>query len=370
MAGASENLTIAHVDAETGFSGGEVQVFLLLDGLSERGHGQVLFCPPGSRSEQAARERGIDVEAVPMRADLDLAAVRRLAAGFGRRAPDLVHLHTSRATWLGGLAARWRGLPAVTTRRQDKRVKRGWRTRLIYGSLVERAVAISPAVRRRLEEGGVAPDSLSTISSSVDPAALTPSRPREQTRESLGVEGDAPLLLVLAALVRRKGVDVLLAALERADDRCVLVVAGDGEERAALERDAGRRGLAERVRFLGHREDKADLLAACDLFVLPSRLEGLGVAALEAMSAGRPVVASAVGGLGEAVVDGETGRLVPPEDPKRLAAALDELIADPDLAARMGAAGRERIAGRYDATGMVEAYEELYREVLAGGGRT
>ena len=368
MPGASENLTIAHVDAETGFSGGEVQVFLLLDGLKERGHRLVLFCPPGSRSEAEARTRGIDVEPVPMRGDLDFPAVQRLAEGFERRRPDLVHLHTGRATWLGGLAARWRGVPAVTTRRQDKRLKRTWRTRLIYGSLVKRAVAISPAVRQRLVDGGVDVAKLRTIASSVDAATLSSERGRDASRAKLELNGDESVLLVLAALVRRKGIDVLLDALPRMEARPTLLVAGDGEERASLEEDARRRGLDDRVRFLGRRDDKADLLAACDVFVLPSRLEGLGVAALEAMAAGRPVVASAVGGLGEAIVDGSTGLLVPPDDPITLAAALDRLIGDPTLRAQMGAAGPARVASGFDASGMVSAYEALYRDVLAHGG--
>ena len=362
-----DTLRIAHVDAETGFSGGEVQVLLLLEGLQRRGHESLLVCPPGSGAEAAARERGLAVETVPMRGDLDLPAVLRLGRVFGRWAPDLVHLHTGRATWLGGLAARRAARPALTTRRQDKRLVAGWRSRLVYGRLVQRAVAISPAVRQRLVDGGVAPGRLSVIPSTVDPAALVPSRGPGAVRADLGVGADAPVLLVLAALVRRKGIDVLLDALARLERPPVLWVAGDGPVRAELEAQAQRLRL-DGVSFLGRRADKADLLAACDLFVLPSRLEGLGVAALEAMAAGRALVASRVGGLGEAVVHGKTGLLVPPEDPVALSEAIATLVADPAARAAFGAAGRERVLERYHPDRMVDAYVDLYRDLLAPAG--
>jgi len=360
-------LSIAHVDAETGFSGGEVQVFLLMEGLRRRGHRSVLFAPPGSESAREAVRRGFELRPVPMRGAADLAAVVRLRGALSRARADLVHLHTSRATWLGGLAARWARLPAITTRRQEKPLRSTPRSRLVYGRLVRRVVAISPTVARGLAEGGVERARLRLIPSSVDAAALRATRPREETRAALGLARDELVVLTLAALVRRKGVDLLLAALARQPERprSVLLVAGEGPERAALAAQAEELGLGSRVRFLGLRADKAELLAACDVFALASRAEGLGVAALEAMAAGRAVLATRVGGLGEAVLEGETGLLVPGEDVGALAAALARLGAEPELRARLGAAGPARVAAGFAAEGMVGAYEALYREVLA-----
>jgi glycosyltransferase involved in cell wall biosynthesis len=360
-------LSIAHIDAESGFSGGEVQVFLLMEGLRARGHRNVLFAPPGSASVRAAERRGFEHRAVPMRGAIDLAAVVRLRRTLTRARPDLVHLHTSRATWLGGLAARWAGLPAVTTRRQEKPLRASARTRFVYGTLVRRVVAISPAVERCLAEGGVERGRLRRIASSVDAGALTPRRARAEMRAALGLAPEEVAVLTLAALVPRKGVDLLLEALARqpAVQRCVLLVAGEGPARAELEARAAELGLGERARFLGARDDKAELLAACDVFALASRAEGLGVAALEAMAAGRPVLATRVGGLCEAVVEGETGLVVPSEDVAALAAALTRLAGDPALRARLGAAGPARVAAGFAAEGMVAAYEALYHEVLA-----
>jgi glycosyltransferase involved in cell wall biosynthesis len=366
-------LRIAHVDAERGFSGGEVQVFLLIEGLRARGHDCTLLCSPGSRAEAEARAREIRVRTVRMASDLDVAAVAGLRRELEDLRPDLVHFHTGRATWLGGLAARTLGVPAITTRRMDRPVRRGFRTRLVYGQLVARAVAISPAVRDALIEGGVPPEKVELIPSAVDSSLgrEDSGETRRATRRALEAGESAVVVLALASLVRRKGIDVLLEALARiADPGVVAWIAGDGPERAGLEAQAERLGLHPRVRFLGRREDGADLLAGCDVLALPSRREGLGVSVLEAMSARRPVVASRVGGLAEAVVDGRTGLLVPPEDAEALRLAIARLASDGDLRRRLGEAGPSRLAEGFLAPQMVLAYEKLYRSVLEERRRT
>lgn len=356
-----------HVDAEMGFSGGEVQVFLLLEGLRARGQRVALAAPPGSRALVEAEQRGIETVAVRLSNDLDLASVFALRRALVRLRPDLVHLHTGRATWLGGQAARSARIPAVSTRRMDRVVKRNLRTRWIYSKLVARVAAISGPVRELLVAGGVDPARIERIPDAVDPESLRPRRPTGELRSELGARPEDFVLLVLAALVRRKGLDVLLEALAQLDARGlrpVLWIAGEGEERAALERLAEERALA-RVRFLGRRADAGELLGACDALVLPARREGMGVAALEAMAAGRALIASAVGGLAEAVVERECGLLVRPEDPAGLAAAIEELYKDPALRARLAAGGRARVAQGYLAPQMVAAYDEMYRRVLA-----
>ena len=123
------------------------------------------------------------------------------------------------------------------------------------------------------------------------------------------------------------------------------------------------------MRFLGRREDAAELLGACDALVLPARREGLGVAALQAMAAGRAVIGSAVGGLAEVLVERESGLLVPPEDAAGLAAAIEELYKDRALRERLAAGGRPRLEQGYLANQMVAAYDDMYRRVLAESAR-
>lgn len=367
-------ITVAHVNAESGFSGGEVQMFLLMEGLRARGHGNVVVAPPGSRALEEGQRRDFRALGVPMRNDLDLGAVRAMTGAFRGGGVDLVHLHTGRATWLGGLAA-WRaGVPALTTRRMDRRVKPGLRTRLIYHSFVERAVAISPAVAACLREPGVPEERIRVIWDAVDPASLRPAdaaSARAAVRTEGGLGEREHLALITAALVQRKGIDVAIDAVAqlRLRGRSVhLWVAGEGEERGALEARVRERGVEGLVRFLGWRADKAELLAAADLALVPSRAEGVGVASLEAMAAGVPVVASRVGGLAEAVVDGETGLLVGADDVDGLARGIERVLQEPGLARRLGEAGVRRVDELFTAEQMVERYVEVYREVLAARG--
>src|SRR5690606_20027169 len=158
--------------------------------------------------------------------------------------------------WLGGPAARWVGVPALTTRRMDREVTPGWRSRLVHRSWTRRTVAISPAVAECLRAGGVPDARVRTIWSAVEPAAPAPKRSREFVRAELGVDEDTPVVLALGTLVPRKGLDVLLEALHLCrDERWVLWIGGEGPERGALEAHAAELGIAPRVRMLGRRTD-------------------------------------------------------------------------------------------------------------------
>ncbi len=355
---------IFHVDPEMGFSGGEVQVFLLIDGLVERGHTCTVVAQPGSAVEKAARERYLPTVSLPMRADWDVFAVRKLTKILAKTWPDVVHLHTGRANWLGGWAAHRVGLPVVSTRRMDRRVKRNWKNGRIYGSFVTQTAAISPAVLKQLHEGGVLPHSTQLIWSVVDPARLKPTRMRAEVRRDLEVQDDRALVLAAGALVPRKGYDSLLRSISKLQERPVLCIAGGGPDRVALQALAAELGVEDCVRFLGRRSDIPNLLAAADLFAMPSHAEGLGIAALEAMAVGLPLLASAVGGLKDLVVDGETGLLLPHGDVDAWATALERTLADPEARKSMGQAGRRRVQESFLPVQMVDGYEKLYRKAL------
>jgi glycosyltransferase involved in cell wall biosynthesis len=167
----------------------------------------------------------------------------------------------------------------------------------------------------------------------------------------------------VARLDPQKGLGDLLEAAARVPDAS-FVVAGDGPDRERLGETARSLGLHDRVCFLGHRDDVPDLLRSCDVFVLPSLYEGFPLSVLEAMAAGKPVIATAVGGTPEAVSDGETGFLVPPGDPSALAAAIRAVLSDPVLARRLGSAGRERACRTFSAAEMVRHVVRLYEDIL------
>ena len=175
---------------------------------------------------------------------------------------------------------------------------------------------------------------------------------------------DGPLALALGRLHRNKGFDVLLDALARTTG-IRLWLAGEGPERAALEQQARKLGLGERVRFLGWRDDAPTLLAACDFLVVPSRSEPLGNTIVEAWAAKRPVLATETAGPGELIKSGETGLLVPVDDAERLALAMTRLVDDRALGARVAAAGHARYRAEFSERGVVAAYQALFAKVAA-----
>ncbi len=172
-----------------------------------------------------------------------------------------------------------------------------------------------------------------------------------------------PVVLSVARLDPQKGECYLLEAAVQIPE-AVFVLVGDGPQRSALESQAAALGLTERVRFLGRRSDVPALLAACDLFVLPSLYEGLPLSVLEAMAARRPVVATDIAGTREAVRDGITGLLVPPADPGALARALRRLLGDPSLGAALTSAAYDRMQVEYSAATMVKRVTQVYEMLL------
>jgi glycosyltransferase involved in cell wall biosynthesis len=188
---------------------------------------------------------------------------------------------------------------------------------------------------------------------------------RGDLRERLAGRDDRPIVLTLARLARQKGIGYLIEAAARVPE-AFFAVAGDGEERAALEAKADAWGVKERFLFLGHRRDVPELLASCDVFVLPSLYEGLPVSVLEAMASGKPVIATRIGGTDEAVKDGATGLLVPPADPTALAEAIRRLLTDRCLAERLGAEAQNWVRREFSDDLMAARVQQIYREALGG----
>jgi len=330
--------------------------------------------PAGDELAGRARELGAAVRAVPP-LPLGLrgaAGVPRLARALARARPDLFHAHLS---W--PLAAKYplaaallaRVPAAVATVQLFPEIRLGPSSRLQLRALAARLsayVAVSHALGARLTgELGWPPAKLEVIHNGVDPARVR--RPRDPAlRRELGGDGGF-VVLAVARLHAQKGLgDLLRAAAELPEARFAL--AGEGPERARLEAEAGRLGVGDRVRFLGRRADVPELLAAADAFVLPSLYEGSPLAVLEAMAAGLPLVATAVGGTGELVADGESGLLVPPRDPPALARALRRLLAEPETRERLGAAARRR-AEAFTAAATAGRVMALYERLLGPGGR-
>jgi glycosyltransferase involved in cell wall biosynthesis len=189
-----------------------------------------------------------------------------------------------------------------------------------------------------------------------------------ETRRELGIATDAPLIALVGRLTSQKGVDSFLAAAQvicATHPATRFIVAGMGPDRAALELEAKDMGVAGNVRFLGYRDDVPALLAASDIVVLPSRSEGLPIVLLEALAVERPVVAAAVGGVPDLLRHGHTALLVPPHAPADVAAGVLRLLADPDLARRIGAAGGQHVRRHFTPKSAARRLAAVYRTVIA-----
>ncbi len=355
-----------HIDSEKLWGGGQRQVAGLISYLCEWGHEAKLVCRPGSKLEEWARDKGVPSIPVEMRSTMSLRSVLALKSAIAREKPDVVHLHASRAHVLGSAAARLAGAKVViATRRMDDPIKMLWPNTSAYGKWTTAIVAISSAVRDVLIDCGVDPAKIRLIPSGTDIERFENAKPDPDLRSRLGIDASIPIVCAAATLAERKGIRHLIEAgalLAKAGTPVHLVIGGEGEQRGELERLARELGVG--ASFVGFYDDMPALLASIDLFAMPSLSEGLGVAVLEAMAAGKPVVASAVGGLRESVVDGVTGFSVPPADARALAEGIGKLMANPSLAAEFGSAGRARARANFSLENMARGNEALYYELV------
>ncbi len=349
--------------------GGELSLLDLLRGLDRDRWAPVLVVPDDG--EVAARGRDLDL---PVHV-IALPTLRRPGPGSLRtvhalvrlaRATDaaLIHANGSRAMAYAGVAGRLAARPTL------------WHVRIADSDgLVDRAlsamatavIATSRAVARRFPW---APAKVRLVPNGIDLSRFAP-RPASMTlRASFAVPASAPLALSIGRHVAEKGYRHFVAAaalVARSKPEAHWILVGDGELRGELEAQARGLGLDARVHFAGWRDDVADVLALADVFVLPSESEGFGRVLVEAMAMGRAVVATAVGGVPDIVVAGETGLLVEPSDPGALAGAVMALLDDPARAARLGTAGRARAESTFSLGAHVDAVARLYEEVLGRG---
>jgi glycosyltransferase involved in cell wall biosynthesis len=360
---------VLHVDSERGWRGGQQQVAWLLQGTLARGLTAELACRPGSILEERGRTAGWTVHAIAMRSELDLASARRIAATARAGGLAILHAHSGHALALCLLARLFApGLLVVASRRVDFPIGGNPLSRLKYRTrLLDRVICISEAIRTVLVSGGVPEERLVVIPSGVDTRRFEHLRPPPNFRRKLGVPDGHLLVGTVAALADHKDYPTLLraarAVLDRAPDTTFVAV-GDGPLRDGLVRQAAGLGLGRRFLFTGFREDVGNFLKVFDLFVLASKLEGMGTSLLDAQAVGLPVVACRAGGIPEAVREGETGLLVPPGDPAALAGAILALAADPERRRALGA--RARLAAReHDVSRTVAAHVELYASLVA-----
>ncbi len=336
-------MTILQYITPSRISGAEIYFLQLIERLRASGHRLIIVTKRDTPLRAELEERGFEVQAWHTHGKIDPQTLLKLCHLIRRERVQLINTHLTTASWLGGLAGLLTGVPSVA---------------IVYAvgqaaffRFNTRLIAVAEGVRQHLEAQGVPSAKISVIYTGVDLELYANPLPPAQAKERLGLPAQARTVGVLASLIPRKGHRFLLRALHQLGEAAADVHAvfpGEGEEEEALRALAAELKLSERVHFLGFRRDLPQVIAACDIVALPSLKEGLSVALMGAMALERPVIATDVAGMAEAIEDGQTGLLVPPENVEAMANALRRLLQDTALREHIACQGQKFVQEHFD----------------------
>jgi glycosyltransferase involved in cell wall biosynthesis len=373
-------VVLAELAGSAAYGGGERYLELLFDHLDPARYRGLLICPEPGPFVERMEKRGVETHLVHLAPLFNPFALWRLTRLLVRQKVTILQTHGARANFYGRVAGRLAGVPVIISTVHNslkdyevRALKRGLYAFLLRLTLpiVHRIICVSDANRLDLiEECPAAAAKMQTVYNGVDPSAF-PSHPdRKKVREELGIVS-GPVLVTIARLTEQKGHRYLLQTfpnLLKTWPQFCCVFVGAGELRDSLVRMAMDLGVEQACRFVGVRDDIADVLAAADVVVSPSLSEGFPFVLLEALAMGCPIVASRVNGVPELIEDHKTGLLVPPRDPQGLASAIQEILSDPTAASRMGAVGRTMVRERFTVDRMVANTTEIFEAAMRDAG--
>jgi glycosyltransferase involved in cell wall biosynthesis len=360
------------------FAGTESHILALATALRAEQIGASIGCPDPSPLAQRARAAGISVIPIPKRGRIDWQATRQIKQLTQGGEFQIIHAHNGRTALAAAIGLRVvkQARLVVTQHFLDpahtrRRGAAALLSKIIHHKINARAdrfIAISHAVAdsMRRREPHVAPRVI-VIHNGIAPIDPVSLRPRAQVRAELGIDAQSPLIVCAARLEKEKDVGSLIAAMNIVRQRCPAarcVIAGRGSLQDELSRQIEALSLWDNVRLLGFRADATSLIHAADCFVLPSLAEPFGLVLLEAMSLGKPVIATRAGGCVEIVDDHDTGLLVGPSDPAAMAVAIEQIIQAPPAAIAMGERGRERFLSLFTDHRMATSTADVYRQLL------
>lgn len=357
-------MRVAFVNSMRSFGGGERWLLEVARGLESRGHRVAVAGRPRSWLIGRAADQGCETIPVPMRGDLDVLSIARLARGLRTFRPDLVCASIERAVRIGGAAARLAGVRAVVERRGlILPVRRSLAHRVTYTRLVGHVIANCRAIANSLIEGGLVPESMvSVIPNGIDPGRVLKGG-GAAVRHEFAIPDDAPLISVVGRLVADKGHRYAIRAFARVvrdHPGARLLIVGSGGLRAELVEMARRTAPAGTVILAGQRGDVPGILDASDVLLVTSLREGMPHVVLEAMVAGVPIVATPVAGIPEMIEDGRHGVLVPPRSPGATAEAVSRLLSDRTSAGRLAREAARRVRSEFSLGEMIDRVESRF----------
>lgn len=371
----NSKINVLHIIHSLEFGGAQNVLYSYARLLDRSSYGlDVVTFKPGGALYGAIEELGVPVRCIGSSSS-DLRSFLRLASYFRSKPYRIVHFHNPLPVFLGAPAALLARFPVriLTEHSIDYPGRVGNVISTSLYRLLRRTmnivIACSDEVRKSHSKTDAA-SRFTVVHNGVDPEKFSPGKASAGLRGSIGVQADQYLIANVGSLTPQKGQSFLLEAAAKiiaGGVPAVLAFVGDGPLRSSLENKAAELGISVHVRFLGRRGDVHDILLAADMAAGSSLREGLSISLLEAMSSGKPVVTTDIGGNREAVTDGRTGFLVPPGNPELLAAAVKRLWSDRELGRRMGSAARKRVEERFSVRGMVQRTEEIYERLLNKG---
>lgn len=363
---------ICQLITELGLGGAERILYELVKRIDRQRFDVQVASLRGGEVREWIAQVGVRTRVLGVRGKWDATKLPALVELLRRERIDILHTHLFHADLVGRAAKYLAGVPhLVHTVHTAEARWRPWQFafgRLTAG-LCERIVAVSPSVRDfHARRSGLPPHRYLVIPNGVDPSAYErDGESRLRLRALWKVAPDDVLVAFVGRLSEEKGVETLLAAMRKLGspgEAPGLVIAGDGPRRKTVERFIAAEAAGRRIRLLGFTADVRGVLSAADIFAAPSRWEGFGLAAAEAMAASLPVVATRVEGLRDLVVEGQTGLLIAPDDPDALADRIMRLARDAELRERLGRAGRSRLCSRFNIAANIGAHEALYAELI------
>ena len=333
----------------------------------------LVACPMRSAIADALESQGLRTLALPAGGDLDPRAAIVIRAAVGAWSPHVVHTHCAHAHASALVAGVHRRSPLIVHRRVDFSIGHGIFTYVKYRAFPVHYICVSKAVSEVMRAGGIPDSRLTTIYSGIHPPRILDRRARLALAERLGMPLSRRWIGCVGSLVEHKGhIDLIQAfgEIARARDDIRLALIGSGPMDKKLRAQVDALGLTDRVRFLGHIGHPTDAMQLLDVYVVPSRQEGLNTSLLDACALGLPIVASQAGGIPE-VVDERCGWPVPPRSPAALAQAILDALASTEEARERGRAARARIASRFTVERMTQETRKLYdKQLIHFGGRS
>ncbi|MCC2640186.1 MAG: glycosyl transferase group 1 [Nitrospira sp.] len=364
-------VTVWHTSASTGFGGLEIRMLEEAAGFNARGYQLTFVCNPGSPLARRAGDQNMAMIPLPMRQSYEIRSMARFWSLLGRHHVDILHTHSSKDHWICGPAARLRGVPIVRTRHIGTAVKTNPISSLIYTTFSDRLLTSSAGGKQDLLRiPGLNAEHVVNIPAGINLDRFVPTVSGAGIAKEFGLEQADPIIGYISRLERGKGFRYLMEAapsiLERWP-RAKFLFVGDGPpwDKQTADELLDRHRLRPHAILAGFRTEIPEFLAAMTCLVFPSfKIEGTPQVLLQAMAMGIPVVATDVGGIPDLVVDGETGRLIEPQNSEALSRAVQWILSHRQEARAHADRARQRVLRDFSLDRAIERTESVYRELL------